>query len=58
MPKKKLTKTQVKKAYRDIGVRMSKLIDDKLYHDDSLVPQSMAKLMDQHNVIFRISKKL
>jgi len=58
MPKKRLTKTQVRKAYRDIGVRMSKLVDDKLYHDNSFVPQSMAKLMDLHNLIFRISKKL
>ena len=58
MARKRLTKTQVRKAYRDIGNRISKLMEDKVYHDNSLVPKSVPKIMEMHNTIFRITKKL
>ena len=32
MPKKKLTKAQVKKKYAQMGLRISEILDDKLKH--------------------------
>jgi len=46
MPKKKLTKAQVRAQYKTLMKTTSKLVFDKLEHPDSLVPMSMTVLVD------------
>jgi hypothetical protein len=46
MPKKKLTKAQVKSKLKTIQRAMYDLVLDKLGHADSRVPISQGKLMD------------
>jgi hypothetical protein len=46
MPKKKLTKAQVKKAIKNIHANLRILFDDKLYAEGSLVPMTAVKLLD------------
>jgi hypothetical protein len=46
MPKKKLTKAQVKKAIKNIHANLRVLFDDKVYSERSLVPMTAQKLLD------------
>lgn len=58
MPRKKLTKAQVKS---DISASMSRLynmIVDKLNYPDSHVPLSLAKLLDLHKVMSSAWKRM
>ena len=56
MPKKKLTKTQVSKAYESIFVTLSKLRIDKISHMDSNVTMSEKMLGDLSLKIIRARK--
>jgi len=40
MAKKKLTKAQIKKTYKAIHTNLAKLLMDKTFQADSMVPQS------------------
>ena len=51
MPKKKLTKAQVKKKLTTMGRNMYDLVLDKLGHSDSLVPFSQPKMLELHKVV-------
>ncbi len=46
MPKKKLTKAQVKRSIANIHKNLRMLFDDKAYAEKSLVPMTAAKLLD------------
>ena len=46
MPKKKLSKAQVKRSIANIHKNLKILFDDKLYAEGSLVPMSAVKLLD------------
>jgi len=58
MPKKKLTKTQVKQKIKrcanDIGI----LLIDKIYHSDSNVPMSKNVLNKLNDTLLRVNSKL
>jgi len=58
MPKKKLTKRQVYKAYFEMGKKINILITDKLYHMDRHIPQSMVKLMEIHKALLSAKKRV
>ncbi len=58
MPKKKLTKTQVKKKMAMISRSMYDLLTDKLGHPDSLVPMSQPKLLELNRTLQVASRKL
>jgi len=51
MPKKKLTKAQVKKKLTALERNMYDLFLDKLGHADSLTPFSQAKMMELHKIV-------
>ena len=46
MPKKKLTKAQVKRYRANIHKNLKLLFDDKAYAEGSLVPMTATKLLD------------
>ena len=60
MPKKKLTKTQVKKKFTTASNNVYDLVLDKFGHSDSRVSMSMTKLLDLQkqlkNAIVRTAK--
>ena len=58
MPKKKLTKTQVKSKIRLANNQIYDLMLDKLAHPDSLVPISQAKLLDLNKQTVAAARKL
>jgi hypothetical protein len=58
MPKKKLTKTQVKNKLRIANNQIYDLILDKMAHPNSLVPMSQAKLMDFNKQTVTAARKL
>ena len=58
MPKKKLTKLQVKKKVAAISKSVADLTIDKLTHPDSLAPMSKMKLIELSNTIQAASRKL
>ena len=58
MPKKKLTKMQVKKKMALISRSMYDLLTDKLGHADSLVPMSQPKLLELNRTLQVASRKL
>ena len=58
MPKKKLTKTQVKNKLRIANNQIYDLILDKMAYPDSLVPISQAKLMDLNKQTVMAARKL
>jgi len=58
MPKKKLTKTQVKRKVAAISKSVADLTIDKLTHSDSLAPMSKMKLIELSNTIQAASRKL
>ena len=51
MPKKKLTKTQVKSKMSTAANQLYDLFNDKFAHPDSFVPMSGTKLFDTVNLI-------
>ena len=58
MPKKKLTKTQVKSKIRIANNQIYDLMLDKLGHADSNVPMSQAKLLDLNKQTVAAARKL
>ena len=58
MPKKKLTKLQVKRKVAAINKSVADLTVDKLTHSDSLTPMSKIKLIELSNTIQAASRKL
>ena len=58
MPKKKLTKTQIKRKLKTCSNAMYDLMLDKLGHADSLVPMSQPKLLDLNKTLLGASKKV
>ena len=58
MPKKKLTKAQVKRKFKSITSNMYALFNDKLEHVNSDVPMSLPKLMDMHKALQGAAKRM
>ena len=58
MPKKKLTKTQVKNKLRIANNQIYDLMLDKLGHADSNVPMSQNKLLELNNITVRAANRL
>ena len=58
MPKKKLTKTQVKRKLKQASTAMYDLFLDKLGHLKSDVPMSQAKILDVHRQITNAEKRM
>ena len=58
MPKKKLTKTQVKSKMIKAGFLIGDLASDKMYQPDSLVPLSSKKLLEVIEVFQRAFKRI
>lgn len=58
MPKKKLTKAQVKKKLKTLNTISSDLFMDKLYHPDNNVPLSVKILGDLNNTFSRAIKRI
>ena len=58
MPKKKLTKTQVKNKLRIANNQIYDLMLDKLGHADSKVPISQNKLLELNNITVRAAQRL
>ena len=58
MPKKKLTKTQVKGYVVKLINALYNLQLDKMGHPDSLVPISEAKLSELRKTIFSAEKRM
>ena len=51
MPKKKLTKTQVKKKLKTIMTASYDLVLDKMGHADSKVPMSLNKILELNRAV-------
>jgi len=51
MPKKKLTKAQVKKIMNQLDNNMAKLVIDKSFHRNSFVGMSLQKALEVQNKI-------
>jgi len=58
MPKKKLTKTQVKRKLKQANTIMYDLFLDKLGQLKSDVPMSQAKILDVHRQITNAEKRM
>ena len=59
MPKKKLTKAQVKSKLKRINVDIYALVVDKLaYNSESSVPISLNKLLELHKVIQNARRRM
>ena len=58
MPKKKLTKAQVKRKMADIIIKLNSLIMDKLDHVDSFTPVSVNKLLEIHKSMSNAFKRI
>tara|TARA_Y100000996_G_scaffold369082_1_gene315857 strand:- start:509 stop:685 length:177 start_codon:yes stop_codon:yes gene_type:complete len=58
MPKKKLTKAQVKRKLKQASTIMYDLFLDKLGHLKSDVPMSQAKILDVHRQITNAEKRM
>jgi hypothetical protein len=58
MPKKKLTKTQVKRKLKTCSNAMYDMILDKMGHANSDVPMSLPKLMDMHKALQSAFKRV
>jgi len=64
MPKKRLTKAQVKKKLTIMGKTLAEMADDKLYHSGigtgrgSFVPLSLNKIIDLQNQLVRAFKRM
>jgi len=58
MPKKKLTKAQVKRKLKTCANAMYDLFLDKLGHANSDVPMSQNKILDVHRQITNAQKRM
>jgi len=58
MPKKKLTKTQVRNKLRLASNQIYDLLTDKLAYGDSFIPISQNKLLEINNTITRAASKM
>ena len=58
MPKKKLTKAQVKRAMNLAARGTYDLILDKMGHVDSNVPMSLPKLLEVHKTFQNAAKRM
>ena len=58
MPKKKLTKAQVKRKLKTCTNSMYDMILDKMGHTNSDVPMSLPKLMDMHKALQGAAKRM
>jgi hypothetical protein len=58
MPKKKLTKAQIKKKYQQMMLITASLAKDKMEIIDSLVPQSSKVLIEFNNKFAQVARKL
>ena len=59
MARKKLTKTQVKRALKSVFTNMDRLMIDKLlYRTDSNVPMSLDKIKSSGDNAFRALKRV
>jgi len=58
MPKKKLTKAQIKRKYKTICGMFYDLLNDKLGHPDSHVGMSVNKLLEVHKACQLVWKKM
>ena len=58
MPKKKLTKAQVKTKMIKAGFFIGDLINDKMYQPDSFVPLSSKKLLEVLEIMQRAFKRI
>ena len=58
MPKKKLTKAQVKRKLKTCTNAMYDMILDKMGHTNSDVPMSLPKLMDLHKAMQGATKRM
>ena len=58
MPKKKLTKTQVKSKMLKAANQLYDLFLDKFAHPDSFVPMSGTKLFDTVNLINKARSRI
>ena len=58
MPKKKLTKAQVKSKLKSIMRTTADLISDRINHPDSFVPFTPAKLFDMSSVANNAFKRI
>ena len=58
MPKKKLTKAQVKRQVNAMNNAVYHLLIDKMGHADSLVPMSLPKLIDLNKALQSATKRM
>ena len=58
MPKKKLTKAQVKRKLKTCTNAMYDMILAKMGHTNSDVPMSLPKLMDMHKALQGAAKRM
>ena len=58
MPKKKLTKTQIKRKLKTCSIAMYDLFLDKLGHVNSDVPMSQNKILDLHRQLTNAEKRM
>ena len=58
MPRKKLTKAQVKRNYKSICTSFYNLMTDKLGHADSHVGMSVNKLLEVHKGCQAVLKRM
>ena len=58
MPKKKLTKAQVKRKLKTCTNAMYDMILDKMGHANSDVPMSLPKLMEMHKLLQNATKRM
>ena len=58
MPKKKLTKTQVKKKFTTASNNVYDLVLDKFGHSDSRVSMSKPKLMETLDALQKAEKRM
>jgi len=58
MPRKKMTRAQVKRTYKTICSGFYKLMTDKLGHADSYVGMSVNKLLEIHKGCQNILKRM
>ncbi len=58
MPRKKLTKAQVKRKLKTCSNMIYDLALDKMGHANSDVPMSLPKLMDMHKPLISAQKRV
>tara|TARA_Y100000296_G_C5115038_1_gene227270 strand:+ start:790 stop:969 length:180 start_codon:yes stop_codon:yes gene_type:complete len=58
MPRKRLTKTQVRKKIKTCSNAMYDLILDKMGHANSDVPMSVPKLLEMHKAVQSAAKRI